>query len=310
MSTSRKCITIGVSVLAGMALMATGSIVLAGASGSSTTYYACLSKGALSKVGTVSPTCAPPSKVISWNSVGPQGPPGVAAPCSGFPHANANFIGCDLSGANLGDVDLTGTNLSGANLNHVYSGGTYGTPAALPTDWSLLGGFLIGPGANLSAASLTNLNLSTLNLQGALMKGTSLKGNDLGGTKFAGATLTNIAESPNTGTPASLPTGYIYLGGLFLGPGVNAYFNTIIDFSNQSLINLDLAGSSLYDFNFTNAQFTGANLSSVNFGYSNFTGASFVGANTSGITWYGDTCPDGTSSGFSGGSCVGHGGGL
>jgi len=55
-----------------------GAVQLANAAGTGTTYYACLStKGALSKVGTTSPTtCAKTAAVISWNSVGPQGPQG------------------------------------------------------------------------------------------------------------------------------------------------------------------------------------------------------------------------------------------
>lgn len=47
-------------------------------------YFACLKGGALSKVGTTSPTgCATGSTIISWNSegsVGPQGPAGAAGP--------------------------------------------------------------------------------------------------------------------------------------------------------------------------------------------------------------------------------------
>ncbi len=57
-----------------------GAVQWAGADGAGVTYYGCLSvKGALSKVGTVSTTLCPKSdQQISWNSVGPQGPPGPA----------------------------------------------------------------------------------------------------------------------------------------------------------------------------------------------------------------------------------------
>lgn len=40
-----------------------------------TIYYACLSKGNLSKVGLVSGTCKS-GQLISWNSLGPLGPQG------------------------------------------------------------------------------------------------------------------------------------------------------------------------------------------------------------------------------------------
>jgi len=53
--------------------------VAASATTPSTTYYACLAGGSLSKVGTVKPTCTLPAKLISWNSTGPQGPPGTTA---------------------------------------------------------------------------------------------------------------------------------------------------------------------------------------------------------------------------------------
>ena len=64
------------------ALLAGGLVFGLGASGSTATktYFACVTKGTLSKVGTTQPTCAAPSKLISWNSVGPQGPPGPPGP--------------------------------------------------------------------------------------------------------------------------------------------------------------------------------------------------------------------------------------
>lgn len=77
MKIPRSIVLVVVGVISG-AVVVTGvtAAVAAGSSGSSKTYYACLSKGELSKVGAKSPTCATGSKVISWNSVGPQGPPG------------------------------------------------------------------------------------------------------------------------------------------------------------------------------------------------------------------------------------------
>jgi len=76
----RGIVLLAVGVIVG-ATLATGTTVAieAGATATSTTYYACLSsKGALSKVGTTSPTtCAKTSTVINWNSAGPQGIQGV-----------------------------------------------------------------------------------------------------------------------------------------------------------------------------------------------------------------------------------------
>jgi hypothetical protein len=54
-----------------------GAVVVAGASSTNTTYFACLTTTkTLTKVGTVSPNCKNGSQLISWNSVGPQGATG------------------------------------------------------------------------------------------------------------------------------------------------------------------------------------------------------------------------------------------
>ncbi len=54
------------------------AVVAAGASGTSTTYYACLTTSkTLTKVGTAAPkNCPNGGQVISWNSLGPQGDTG------------------------------------------------------------------------------------------------------------------------------------------------------------------------------------------------------------------------------------------
>lgn len=61
-----------------------GAVEMAGATGTNTVYYACLSStGVLSHVGTTKPTatlCKAPSTVISWNSQGPIGPVGPKGP--------------------------------------------------------------------------------------------------------------------------------------------------------------------------------------------------------------------------------------
>jgi hypothetical protein len=56
----------------------TGGILTAtaGATGTSTVYYACLSGGQLTKVGATAPTCTAPATRISWDQTGPAGPAG------------------------------------------------------------------------------------------------------------------------------------------------------------------------------------------------------------------------------------------
>ncbi len=76
----RGRVTMAVALAAGFVLGGAtyGAVVVAGASGVNTTYFACLTTTKmLTKVGTVSPNCKNGSQLISWNSVGPQGPAGA-----------------------------------------------------------------------------------------------------------------------------------------------------------------------------------------------------------------------------------------
>ena len=62
--------------------------------------------------------------------------------------ASVDLIECDLrsadlSGSSFNDADLNGANLSGAGLFRVISGGIVGTPASLPTGWTLVDGMLV-----------------------------------------------------------------------------------------------------------------------------------------------------------------------
>ena len=72
----------------------------------------------------------------------------------------ADLRDSDLTGADLRDSDLTGADLSGANLEKVSSGGITGTAKSLPQGWRMLGGYLVGPNADLSDADLFGASLS------------------------------------------------------------------------------------------------------------------------------------------------------
>ena len=94
------------------------------------------------------------SNVVSGSVIGAPLLPGKWRIIDGYlvgPRANlsnAQFSGADLSHADLFDVRLTGANLSG-----VTSGSIGGSPI-LPKGWKLVGGYLVGPGANLTGAQL------------------------------------------------------------------------------------------------------------------------------------------------------------
>ena len=90
-----------------------------------------------------------------------------------------NLNGANLNGANLTNANVNGAILGGANLTNavltgVQSGSVTGTPVALPTNWQLVGGYLVGPGSNLTNAVLTGANLTDA---------------DLADTNFTGANL-------------------------------------------------------------------------------------------------------------------------
>ena len=169
---------------------------------------------------------------------------------------------------------MSNADLTTANLVGVRSGGVTGTPA-LPTDWKLIGGFLIGPGANLSNATLS--------------------GFDLTGTSLLGANLTGVRSGTISGTPA-LPADWRLMGGYLFGPYANLtafgmepetffHFNFVdINLSHANLSNArlnqrvnflnanlayadlsyaDLTDAALFHTNLTNANLTGANLTGV-----------------------------------------------
>jgi uncharacterized protein YjbI with pentapeptide repeats len=250
-----------------------------------------------------------------------------------------DLAGADLSGANLSDAVVYGDNLSGANIsganfagskfNDLSSGGVVGTPTALPTNWLLTGGYLIGPTANLTGADLAGLDLTD-------------------------ADLTGVRSGGIVGTPIGLPANWSLIGGYLVGPG--AYLNGA-NLSGFDLSSIDLTGANLSNTNLTNADLSDANLDGVlsggitgtpsslpsnwllTVGYligpglfvqyanltdadledadlvdttlisDNFTDADLAGANLTGAafdydTWSNTTCPDGTNSDNDGYTCL------
>lgn len=312
---------IGASITAGTVAVEAG----AGSTATSApTWYACLSsKGALSKVGATSPTCTGTSSAISWNSF--SLPIGDSYVNGYFIGPNANLNNADLTGANLSDgdlkgADLTGANLSGAilsgaNLAGVSSGSIAGVPASLPTGWSLIGGYLIGPGANLRNALLQGADLTSANLSGASVSGANFSGADLSGANIEGvdlsgidlsyanftgenligfnlsnsnlagsnlsevslasANLDGVSSGMITGIPTALPANWLLVNGYLIGPRSNL----------------------------TDAQLVAANLSNADLVEANLSGANLYQAtlpiwnvNLSGVIWNNTECPNGFSS--------------
>lgn len=237
--------------------------------------------------------------------------------------SNADLGGSNLSGADLTDANLntfsvynltlTGANLSGTkfafngDLSGVVSGGIIGTPANLPYypdgQYVLAGGYLAGPGADLAGADLANANLTgaymvqNADLSGADLTGANLTDGalsaDLAGAKLAGTNLKGLSSFHNTGTPASLPVHWAFVGGYLFGPTV---FLADQDLHGYDLSGLDLAGAGLSQSNLTGANLTGTDLAKAFLNLSNLTSATVTGANFTGATWISTICPNGTNS--------------
>jgi len=133
---------------------------------------------------------------------------GPTANLAGADLNGLNLAGDDLEGIGIGkgslaNTNLTGTDLAGADLNGVQSGGIIGQPSALPANWFLLHGYLLGPntdaeGANLAGADLTGHDLQGANFDLADLAGADLAGLNLDSVDFiladlSGANLSNTS---------------------------------------------------------------------------------------------------------------------
>ena len=133
------------------ALLATGVTlaVNAGATGSSTTYYACLKGGQLSKVATAPPTCRTGATPISWNSQGPAGAGGI----SGLQEFTSSAAWTVPAGVTHVLVEAAGGGGGGGPASAVKCGTTTGTSSAGQPGGS--GGFIqvvapVSPGERLT----------------------------------------------------------------------------------------------------------------------------------------------------------------
>lgn len=221
---------------------------------------------------------------------------------------NADLTGEDLSGANLANAvlryaNLTGTTLTGAyladaDLTGAVSGGVVGQPA-LPAGWTVVNGYLVGPGTNLTGADLSGGALTGANLTAATLLGT---------------TLTGVASGNVTGNPV-LPTGWRLINGYLVGPGANLTGAQLggcdltgADLAGATLTNAVLAGATLTDVLATGivgvpqsvslpwAVFNGALLGPG----ANLTGANLAGANLAGVDLAGAILTGVTSGGVTG----------
>ena len=75
----------------------------------------------------------------------------------------------DLTNTNFANANLTGYNLSNTVLTGLQSGAITGSPT-LPSGFSKINGYIVGPGVNLTNANLANQNLGSLSLNGTICR--------------------------------------------------------------------------------------------------------------------------------------------
>lgn len=219
--------------------------------------------------------------------------------------SGANLAGVDLSGTNLfgaifTGADLAGTNLSGADLRRVRSGTVTGTPAALPVDWSLRYGYLMGSNAVLTGADLSDADLTGVSLYAADLTGASLARAGLGGTNLYSSILTGVdltdadftppgsvsiglsgvTSGGIIGTPLNLPQGWQLRGGYLFGTNANL---TGVDLTGLDLSGVEVPSGQFINANLTDVDLTGAYLVSARFSNVNLSGADLSGADLTGI---------------------------
>ncbi len=170
------------------------------------------------------------------------------------------FDGSTLSGATFTGATLSGATFTGTTLGGVVSGGIVGTPTGLPSGWSLVNGYLIGPGADLAGATLTGAALSGVDLADANLGAAILNGANLGGATLTGASLTGASLSGTNLDGANLTSATLTDATLTDADLAGANLTTAI-FTGASLFNATLTGATL-----TEATFLKASLNDVSSG--------------------------------------------
>ena len=270
------------------------------------------------------------------------------------PVANSSWYGCDLhdadlTGADLSGDDLTATNFVGAKLTDddqsgvtciytanfsnatmtgIRSGGIPPDMAFLPTGWSLMNGYFVGPGANLSGAAL-HANLSTVDMSGADFSGANISGTGFGtvtGANFTGANMTGTvfyqADLNNSDLTGADLTRASFVGATMTGvslsgttlTGVLSYGITGtplsipapwalragsligpqaalpgVSLGGADLAGTDLAGANLEGTHLASADLTGTDLTGADLTNADATSANLTNANLTGATLTGTT---------------------
>lgn len=208
----------------------------------------------------------------SWNLIAGY----LVGPGANLSHADLS--GLDLSGLDLTDVNfyeanLGNANLAGTTLTGAQSGKVTGTPAALPADWFISSGYLIGPGAGLQGALLSQANLSAADLAGADLDQAHLSGANLTGATLTSASLAQAELSAAILTSADLT-----------GADLDGAMLDQAQADHADLAAANLTGIDLLDASLSSANLTSANLSTAYLVSTVLDGADLTSANLTDAT--------------------------
>jgi trimeric autotransporter adhesin len=185
----------------------------------------------------------------------------------GIDLASADLTSANLTNVSLTDATLTGATLANSTLTGVESGGITGVPTSLPSPWELIGGYLLGPTANLSNAALSGLTLTSLDLQNAELEGANLEGSNLEGTSFAGADMSydSLQNSDLQGATFSASTNFEFstMNGADLSDDVLSGVDLDTDLTGADVDGTVFTGAILGETVITNVDFSQATLSGV-----------------------------------------------
>jgi hypothetical protein len=238
------------------------------------------------KAATTTTLTAPASPPVKGQSVTFTAAVAVTAPGAGTPTGTVTFfdgatrLGTGSLGAVSGQVQGSFATSSLAEGRHTITA-TYAGDGDFTTSTSSASTVYVN--TDLSAAPKQPngaYDLRNMNLKGAYLVGVS----------FAGATVNTVNMQDA-----------VLIGADFTGATV-----VQSSLSGTNLTNAVLKNGSFTDTTFKSATFTGANLTGAT-----FTGATLkdaIGLNTAtltGVVWTQTTCPNGSNSGSTGGTCVG-----
>ena len=220
--------------------------------------------------------------------------PGPGQNLSFCDFSDVDLSGYDLEGSILTGANLSNTNLSGASLKGVSSGNITGTPSSLPEDWVVIGGYLLGPEAELSSAKFTDLNLKNINLNQATLdwavfinsdlsntnlsdtklRHTVMVGTNVAGTNFKDANMDYFYSNTLKGTPSVLPSDWNMIQGHLVGPKADLNGTSFegVDFRNQNIDGIYFAAAHFLNSDFSDMDLSNTTITSAIFVNTKFDG--------------------------------------